>query len=170
MCCVLIDIHVFSFACFSQKVFSLFLFRSFASRFFCLHACAPGPAANLNLLMQQHTYALTFLSRNPSHSHYRLSLDATTRRLQDYVSRTLARSHYAQFFTCFLSFFFLCVSSFIDYLNVTTKLDISTSNNKLGFVFFFFLMCVCGFPFILNISLFFKRLKMRRFPSFAIFS
>lgn len=62
------------------------------------------------------------------------------------------------------SSFLLCVSSFIDYLNVTTKLDISTSSNKLGFCFF--LMCV--FPFILNISLlFFKRLKLRIFyPSF----
>lgn len=72
------------------------------------------------------------------------------------------------FFTCvcvrsFHFFTILCVclcSSFIDYLNVTTKLDISTSSNKLGFVFF--LMCV--FPFILNISLlFFKRLKLRIF-------
>lgn len=63
-----------------------------------------------------------------------------------------------------LFFIFVCVSSFIDYLNVTTKLDISTSSNKLGFCFF----NVCVFPFILNISLlFFKRLKLRIFyPSF----
>lgn len=45
-------------------------------------------------------------------------------------------------FYIFSFFLFLCVSSFIDYLNVTTKLDISTSNNKLGFVFFLLNVCV----------------------------
>lgn len=169
MCCVLIDIHVFSFACFSQKVFSLFLFRSFASRFF-LSACmcswpsrkSQSPNATTHLrshisLAQPIALTLPIIARCYNATLIGLCLTHT-------CSLTLRSIFYM-----FSFFLFLCVSSFIDYLNVTTKLDISTSNNKLGLVFFF-LMCVCGFPFILNISLFFKRLKMRRFPSFAIFS
>lgn len=139
--------------------FSLTLFLSFArvffftslSRFYLLSCCllvAPGPAAvRINLLMQQHTYLIS-LSLSCTLSLTRFSLSHT--QLSPYSLLTSTRAHTT------LIFFYMCVClcfsisgfsplllrvflfSFIDYLNVTTKLDISTSSNKLGFVCLFF--------------------------------
>lgn len=185
MCCVLIDIHVLLFHFFtlslSPQEYFLTLVPSLFS-FYLVLLVAPGPAAINLLMMQQHTYFIcshafsldlshTFLSLSRTQSIVSLSLARLSLLIVYFLSFSLARSPYTHdahfFYMCVCSLFsffhhFVCVclcSSFIDYLNVTTKLDISTSSNKLGFVF---LMCV--FPFILNISLlFFKRLKLRIF-------
>lgn len=176
MCCVLIDIHVLLFPSFflftlSARVFSYSCSFSFYHLF---SARCSWPSSNqspndatthllftlIRSILLSHFFLLSYIQLSLSLS--RLSL------LIVYFLSLSRRTHDAQiFYMCVCSLFssfLLCVSSFIDYLNVTTKLDISTSSNKLGFCFF--LMCV--FPFILNISLlFFKRLKLRIFyPSF----
>lgn len=189
MCCVLIDIHVLLFHFFtlslSPQEYFLTLVPSLFFSFYLVLLVAPGPAAINLLMMQQHTYFICShaFSLDLSHTFFisfshtvnRLTLSRTTIASYSLFSLFLSRTRSPHthdaltFFTCvcvrsFLFISILCVclcSSFIDYLNVTTKLDISTSSNKLGF----FLMCV--FPFILNISLlFFKRLKLRIFSEF----
>lgn len=128
--------------------------------FYLVLLVAPGPAAINLLMMQQHTYFIcshafsldlshTFFYLSLSHTVNRLTLSRTT--IASYSLFSLSHSHAHRTHTtrslflhvCVFALFFLspflCVclcSSFIDYLNVTTKLDISTSSNKLGFVFF----------------------------------
>lgn len=133
----------FSFSL-SARVFSYSCSFSLFHLFFLL--VAPGPAAINLLMMQQHTYYLLSFVQFCSHtfllSCIQLSLSLSQLSLLIVYFLSLSRrTHDAQFFTCvcvcsLFSSFLLCVSSFIDYLNVTTKLDISTSSNKLGFCFF----------------------------------
>lgn len=162
---------IFFFFTLSARVFSYSCSFSPFHLFFLL--VAPGPAAINLLMMQQHTYYLLSFVQFCTHTFFTLLhsiVSLTLTFIAPYSLFSLALSPHTRrsiFYMCVCSLFssfLLCVSSFIDYLNVTTKLDISTSSNKLGFCFF--LMCV--FPFILNISLlFFKRLKLRIFyPSF----
>lgn len=137
--------------------FSLTLFLPFArvffftslSRFYLLSCCllvAPGPAAvRINLLMQQHTYLIS-LSLVHAFSHPILTLSHNYRLIV--YSQARARTRRSIFLHVCVSVFFdfgssslllrVFLFSFIDYLNVTTKLDISTSSNKLGFVCLFF--------------------------------
>lgn len=131
----------FSFSLSPQKYF-LTLVPSLFHLFFLL--VAPGPAAINLLMMQQHTYYLLSFVQFCSHtllSCIQLSLSLSRLSLLIVYFLSLSRrTHDAQiFYMCVCSLFssfLLCVSSFIDYLNVTTKLDISTSSNKLGFCFF----------------------------------
>lgn len=161
MCCVLIDIHVLLFHFFtlslSPQEYFLTLVPSLFS-FYLVLLVAPGPAA-INDATTHLFYLLSrFFARSLSyffylshaHSQSSHSLSHDYRFLKFIFSLSLSHAHRTHttrslflhvcvFALFFLSPFFVCVclcSSFIDYLNVTTKLDISTSSNKLGFVFF----------------------------------
>lgn len=114
---------------------------------------SPNDATTHLFYLLSHFFARSlsyFFFISLSHTVNRLTLSRTT--IASYSLFSLSHSHAHRTHTTrslflhvcvfalfFLSPFFVCVclcSSFIDYLNVTTKLDISTSSNKLGFVFF----------------------------------
>lgn len=163
MCCVLIDIHVLLFPFFHSLALSARVFPYSCSFSLFLLSCSARcswPSSNQSpndatthlfyLLSRFFARSLSyfFLSLSRTQSIVSLSLARLSLLIVYFLSFSLARSPYthdAHFFymcVCVRSFLFisiLCVclcSSFIDYLNVTTKLDISTSSNKLGFVFF----------------------------------
>lgn len=135
-----------------SRVSSIFLlsqeFPFFHFWAFMLSCSAPGPAAHPhqspNATTQLLIYFLSFV----------LSFIILTHTLK-IIAYCLLSFFFTRrtFFYIFALSFFLC--SFIDYLNVTTKLDISTSSNKLGFVFFCFFFYLNVFLFTLNIFCFF---------------